>query len=271
MSKNSDQRNIENLHEYDSITLPIISEEHANTTIHKFYLHEIENSRVGLFNIIDSIQNISSNDIIELHIASTGGYMDEAYRLINSFQNTGARIITIINPEAMSAAAYIFMIGEKRVIFETSTLMFHNYNSTVSGRGQVITSYTDHYNKLTFNLLDELVPQLTDVEINNILAGNDLYFDAYEMCRRGLATHITINDIEIPADLYVDLVNKYSLTEDESQRTPTHQTQLKTLKSILKNNPDILDEYIYDKNKEINNLKLLIELKITELKNKILL
>jgi len=255
-------------HSYNQNNIGLI--QNHDVKIHSFYIHELEGSRVSLFNIIKNIKEIQSKDIIELNLASPGGYMDEAYRLINEFQNTGARIITKINPEAMSAAAYIFMIGEKRVIYESSTLMFHNYKSTVSGRGQVITSYTEYYNKLTFDIIDELVPQLTSDEINNILSGNDLYFGAYEMCQRGLATHIIVGDIEIPSDLYIELVDKYSYDELQStQKSPKSYSYTKTLKNILKVHPNILDEFKNTKDDEINDLITSIESKITQLKNKL--
>ncbi len=62
---------------------------------------------------------------IVLEICSMGGDVSSGYSIINTIQHSKAPVITIINGEACSMAALIFIVGKKRLMYNNSYIMFH--------------------------------------------------------------------------------------------------------------------------------------------------
>jgi ATP-dependent Clp protease protease subunit len=62
---------------------------------------------------------------IILEICSSGGNVSSGYSIINTIKNIASPVITIVNGEACSMSALIFIVGDKRLMYESSYIMFH--------------------------------------------------------------------------------------------------------------------------------------------------
>jgi ATP-dependent Clp protease protease subunit len=70
-----------------------------------------------------NIDNDQKPIIIE--ICSGGGDVSSGYSIINAIQHSQAPIVTVISGEACSMAALIFLVGDHRIMYNNSYIMFH--------------------------------------------------------------------------------------------------------------------------------------------------
>lgn len=201
---------------------------------------------IGLFGhedgVLDKIyaelESATTNDVIEINIASDGGLLSELNRLTNILNNKFyKRITTKLNPYGYSAGAMLFLIGETRIVYNNSKAMFHEASFGVSGKHSDLRSQTKFSEKyLNSFIIDNLDPFFTTKELGEILLGKEIWLDAFDMCERGIATHIDIYDRLIEANEYV------AAMKDDN-------TKKKFYKNILKEgNLSSLDEM------KINNI-----------------
>ena len=172
------------------------------------YLSTFEEDKIDLAAITHSLKDIEPNDIIRLSLNSAGGYVYEGKSLINSIQRTGAFIETELVADAASMAAVIFCIGEKRIIYENSSIMFHTFTSGVYGKGQEVEDHIEHKNKNINAFFRSHIIGLTEKEIERMIIGKEFWFGAEEMCQREIATHVRIGEVIIPAKKYLKLLKK---------------------------------------------------------------
>jgi ATP-dependent protease ClpP protease subunit len=107
--------------------------------------------------------------------------------------------------------ALLFCMADRRVIYPYSDLMFHNYASTVSGKGGELKSRLEHRDRLLRKFFKNMIVEsgfLTKREFDDMVIGKDFWMDAEEMCRRGIATHVVWEDREIKAKKYLKIVKK---------------------------------------------------------------
>lgn len=159
--------------------------------------------------ILMSLRLATSEDILELRINSGGGEVAIGQKIISTMHDKFTnRTITIIEAEASSMAALIFLSGNIRVIYEHSLLMLHNYSVGISGKGgEVGDSYTSVNGSLIQYFGEIIKPFLKKKEFKRILDGKDLYLDALSMCERGMATHIIVNGVKYTAEEYLNNAN----------------------------------------------------------------
>lgn len=85
----------------------------------------------------NKLLNAKPDDTLELRIASPGGLVTECQMYINIMNNKfHNRTTAYIDSHASSAGAFTFCAAHKRVIFENSRLMLHNYSGGHQGKHQ---------------------------------------------------------------------------------------------------------------------------------------
>jgi len=102
--------------------------------------------------------------------------------------------------------ALAFCMGNERIVYESSTLMFHDYSHIVGGKGGELESQVLHQSQSVRDFLYSItVPFgfISDEEFEKMLDGKDFWMDALEMCTRGIATHIIINGSKVLSTDYV--------------------------------------------------------------------
>lgn len=92
-------------------------------------------SDVSSYTLARAVQDLDVDEIA-VHINSYGGETAEGLAIYNSLKNHPARIRTICDGFACSAASVVFMAGDDRVMNDTSLLMVHNAWTSVSGNAK---------------------------------------------------------------------------------------------------------------------------------------
>jgi hypothetical protein len=100
-------------------------------------------------------------------------------------------------------AAIMFCIGDRRIIYVNSSLMFHNFSDGIGGKGHEMKDRLKHTIKNITAFFRGHIIGLSEKEIQEMLNGKEFWFGAKELCERGIATHVNVNGIMIPAKRYL--------------------------------------------------------------------
>jgi ATP-dependent protease ClpP protease subunit len=172
------------------------------------YVSEFDEEKTSIFEFLDDIKTFGPDDKINMLFNSPGGLISEGRAMINAILSTGSDLQTTILSQAASMAAIMFCIGDRRVIYETSSIMFHNYSSGYYGKGHELEDYIEHTSENLRLFFKSYIIGFTDEEIDQLLKGKDFWFGSKAMAERGLATHIDVNGILIPSEKYLVLLKK---------------------------------------------------------------
>jgi ATP-dependent protease ClpP protease subunit len=185
--------------------------EPAHTKFRLFIDSFMERER-GLHEIFNELWNANEFDTLELRINSRGGLVNEGsqfYSIIkNKFYN---KTTTVLDSCGYSMGALTFCMGDKRVVTPRSDLMFHDYSGGISGKGGEIKSRYKHSAKHLRKFFKDVILKnnfLSKSEFKQMLIGKDFWMDAKELCQRGIATHVLINEKEISAKKYLKNLKK---------------------------------------------------------------
>ncbi len=218
------------------------------------YLSTFEENKINLAAILNDLSELTPEDSIKLRINSPGGLLNEGKSLINAIQNTGALVTTELLSDAASMAAIMFCIGDKRVIYESSSIMFHTFSSGYMGKGQEMESYTKHASKNNDAFFKAHILGMSETEIQSMSDGKDFWFNTKEMCQRGIATHVVVRGLTIPAKKYLKLLKK---VKKVSKKTFTDvKIRPKTLAEALIYGIDALSPIAEEKQEIFNQTQI---------------
>ncbi len=143
---------------------------------------------------LNVLMQASPDDELEVVISSPGGYTHDLMRLENIFKEYFYnRVTTKLNPYGHSCGAFIFLMGDERIIYENSEIMFHNVLMWSGGKRSDLEEYVTHSKNYWDNYFTKmLLPYFKKTEIKALLKGKEIWLNAYEMCKRGIATKIFI-------------------------------------------------------------------------------
>jgi len=195
-----------------------IVEIRAKHKVYTIYIERFKELKRGLHLVLNELRTAGSDDKLEIRINSSGGFVNEGkqfYNLMNEkFHN---RTITYLDNHGYSMGALLFCMGDKRVIYPYSDLMFHNYSGGAGGKGGEIISrveHTDAHIKAFFRKVIVEQGFLTDGEFEKMLIGQDFWMGSRELCERKIATHVVYKGKEIKAKKYLKLLkNEEKLKE----------------------------------------------------------
>jgi len=157
--------------------------------------------------LLNELWKGENKDKLDIFIHSHGGYVTEGMQLYQIMQNNfKGRSTTILHTMGYSMGALLFCMGDKRVVFPDSEIMFHNYSGGVYGKGGEIDARHTFTQKRLKEFFHKIVVKpgfLTQNEFDKMLIGQDYWFDAIEMLKRKIATHILIDGKLIKAKKYL--------------------------------------------------------------------
>ena len=183
----------EMLPEHDKYTLYIESFGHSKNQLHK---------------IMNELRQAKEYDVLELRIDSPGGYVSEGISLYNTMREVfSGRTTTFLDSTGYSMGAVIFSLGDERIAYEESSLMYHNYSTGYYGKGDEIKSYIDFEDRhFTQFFTDKIVKKgfLTAEEYREMSIGKDFWFDAVELAQRGIATHVVVDGYKLDAEAFLE-------------------------------------------------------------------
>lgn len=180
-----------------------------NYTNYTLNINSFDHEEGELENIFADLNDANEGDSIQIFIASVGGFADELNRFTNIIRTKFyGNVTTVLNPFGYSCGAVLFLIGNSRVIYENSSIMFHSVSFGVSGKHSDVKTQFDFSNKYWNEYMKSLLnPYLTKKEIELLIDGVEFWFDAYEMCKRGIATHINVFGLSMKADAYCEYID----------------------------------------------------------------
>jgi len=184
---------------------------------YRIYIEDFNGKKKGLHFIFDELRSAKDNDQLEFRISSNGGSILEGQQFFNLIlEKFSGRTTTYLDNHGYSMGALLFCMGDDRIIYPYSDIMFHDYSHHTGGKGGDVKNYVQHTSLITKVFFhDLLVAQgfFSDEELEKMLLGHDFWMDAKEMCERGIATHVVVGDMEISAKDFLKELRKQKREE----------------------------------------------------------
>ena len=146
--------------------------------------------------VYESIQKAyNAQDIRQIcvHISSGGGASYSCYGIADMLRMSPKHVITVNHSYAFSAASIVFISGKERWMSPHAALMFHESQIELGGTSLQLDLQAKEVlrmNKIDIELLKEIGVSKDMIERIDKAGVNNVFVDAEEALRSGLATHI---------------------------------------------------------------------------------
>ncbi|TQV64494.1 MAG: hypothetical protein FNT15_00410 [Sulfurovum sp.] len=175
-------------------------------TTYTVYIDSFMERKRGLHEVFQELRGSTTKDILEFRISSGGGFVLEGKQFYNIIiEKFHKRTVGYLD-YGYSMGALLFSMLDKRVIYEYSDFMYHNYAGGAHGKGDNILSRVLHTDKILKKFFHDITVKkgfLSEEEFELMIVGKDFWMDTVEMCQRGIATHIVRRGEEITANDYL--------------------------------------------------------------------
>jgi ATP-dependent Clp protease protease subunit len=160
------------------------------------YIYDEIGPEVDYVELVHALRYAPEGQKITIHINSPGGNLNSCLSIVNAIGASDAEITTVVDGEAASAAAMIWLSGHYKVIASPHTVvMLHGASCGFkqSKTSDIVTSSLST-NTIVESLLDDLATGfLTEDERDDIRKGVDIYITGSEIIER---LNINIEDTE---------------------------------------------------------------------------
>ena len=135
-------------------------------------------------------------DQINVYINSYGGEVAEGLAIYNQLKRHKAKVKTICDGFACSAASVVFMAGDERVMSTASLLMIHNAWTYASGNAKELRKQADDLEKITQASINAYMQEvnITEEELRQML-DDETWISPQEAIEKGFITSI-VNEKE---------------------------------------------------------------------------
>lgn len=174
--------------------------------IYRLFIEDFVSGQCSIHKVYNELLDPYPNARLEIRICSNGGSMDEGSRLLSMMQGYfSGRVTGYLDPKGYSMGAILFSHCDTRVINPMSTIMYHNYSSFLLGKGGELKDRIDNIEETVEMFMEPVLEQefITTEEYDRIKDGKDLWLNAEEMCRRGIATHVLVKGRLMLAEDYL--------------------------------------------------------------------
>jgi ATP-dependent Clp protease protease subunit len=132
---------------------------------------------------------------IWLHINSNGGYITSAMSMVDTIKRIGTivPIITIVEGCACSAATFLSLVGNRRVMRENSYMLIHQLSGAAWGKYEEMKDDMKNSDKFMKDII-KLYKKYTKIPTDklNELLKHDIYFDS-KLCEKlGLVDSVIV-------------------------------------------------------------------------------
>ncbi len=153
--------------------------------VYEFYISGYIDSPEEYIEVFDLIRHAREDDTIKLYINSCGGDLFSAIQFLRVLSDTDALVIASVEGACMSAATLLFLSADVFEVTPHSSFMIHNYSGGTVGKGSEMHAQIVHEKKWSEKLFKEVYEDfLTSKEIEEILAGRDLWMEVDEVADR---------------------------------------------------------------------------------------
>lgn len=164
-----------------------------------FYLYGPIEEEIEYVDMIQDIRYAPEGQIITIHINSPGGCLSTCLAIINAIQASRAQVIGVIDGEACSAAAFIWLSCHSKVIASKHVyFMVHEAGWLMHGNASEHQSQVLLMKKIVKGILLEFSKGLLkEEEFKDFDKGIDIYLTGEEIVER-IGT--TVTQPEIPEE-----------------------------------------------------------------------
>lgn len=208
---------------------------------------------ISSYTLSKEISALTDVDTINVHINSYGGEVAEGLAIYNSLKNHPAKVVTICDGFACSAASVVFMAGDERIMNNASLLMIHNAWMYTAGNADQLRKDADDLDTITQASINAYMERVEiDEDKLKELLDNETWILPADALEMGFATSI-INAssasegkaaASVRAKLF-QLVSQVSKPEPqpepepESNPEPKENKTLKFLNALLGGKDDV--------------------------------
>lgn len=134
---------------------------------------------------IETLNNASENDLVEIHLSSYGGSLNSVESLIHAIRKTAAHVHIIATGEQASAATLLMMEAHSFELSDNFSALLHNGSYSISGNSNEIKYQSNfHINYMEQVMRKAYKHFLSDYEIDEMNKGVDIMLTADEWCDR---------------------------------------------------------------------------------------
>jgi ATP-dependent protease ClpP protease subunit len=169
------------------IETPLFRRHETQLTLRQisFYLSDEIGPPLAYTDLLNTLRTAGENDMILLHLNTPGGNFDTGLQIINNISASKAHVITVLEARAYSMGAMIFLAGHELIVHDNCQLMFHNYSSSIIGKGNEQHAQVLAIGKWFEKTMSRVChPFLTRDEIDSILRGEDIWMDSDDIRKR---------------------------------------------------------------------------------------
>jgi ATP-dependent protease ClpP protease subunit len=158
-------------------------------SLYDFYIIDEIGEPEKYMDMIHTLSTAEPHDTIFIHLNSRGGDLYTTVQILAAMNSTQAKTVTTLEGQACSAATFIFLAGDMKIVNPNCTFMIHNYSQTTAGKGNEVIQHigymNEYFNKLATDIYSHF---LTKEELDTVIAGTDLWMHSHEVTER-LATY----------------------------------------------------------------------------------
>ena len=157
----------------------------AIATLYEYYISGSITGPEDYIEVFDQIRHAREEDEIKLYLNTYGGDLYTAIQFMRVLSETNALVTCSVEGACMSAGTLIFLNADVFEVTPHSSFMIHNYSGGTFGKGSEMHAQIVHEKKWSEKLFKEVYEDfLTTQEINEILAGRDLWMEVEEVAER---------------------------------------------------------------------------------------
>ena len=234
--------------DYNGEIVPVVKEVVPKHKKYTLYISVFGHDNNQLHKIINALRKGTEHDVLDIRIDSPGGYVSEGIVLYNIMKELfNGRVTTFVDSTAFSMGAMLFSLGDERVAYEDSSLMYHNYSSGYFGKGQELKSYIEYEDRHFEEFFKKKIVRegfLSNEEYAQMKIGQDFWFSASDMAKRGICTHIIVGGFKLDNEAFLEYktqelpINEWALSkleeqllelekQDDEKKTPKKKTTKK--------------------------------------------
>ena len=172
------------------------------------FIQEFGHDDNELHKILFELRKATEHDVLELRINSNGGYVTEGIVIYNAMRELfNGRTVTFNDAAGYSMGAMIFSLGDERVTYEDSSLMYHTFSTGYFGKGSEIKSYIEYEDKHFEDFFRKKIVTkgyITEDEYQQMKIGKDFWLDSFEMATRGISTHVIVSGFKLDNEAFIE-------------------------------------------------------------------
>ncbi len=194
--------------DFDVLPLPPMSDmsnrllrKEMTSTLYEYYLVDDIGEASDYIELCDVLRSASPNDEILIRFNSGGGLLSTGDMIINAINESQAHVHGFIEHGCGSMATMIFLACHSWSLSDTSEFFIHSASGgTVGKEHENFASTMFARKKLHKMVRNRYAGFLTEKEIENVLNGQDYYFDSEEIGER-LETYTEFQQKKFEAEL----------------------------------------------------------------------